>query len=175
MALQAVSLRALWHLSVRRTETSCLCRTRSSWVKCFNPAYTAAILYLTTAGVQLCLYCSFALKECNESILNICRLPRCICSVSCYFLHPLKKHKFHSSGFLAQHFSNIQPQYRKLLSTFCGWGIWPVEIKWGAAGCQWMSLVFLFSFKLAIVVQPVHITCFHYDWFFLTTNTLAAK
>lgn len=50
---------------------------------------------------------SIACKECNESILNICRLPHYICSVSCHFPHPLKKHKFHSSCFLAQHFCNI--------------------------------------------------------------------
>lgn len=50
--------------------------------------------------------CAFiTAEECNESILGICRPPRCICSISCHFLHGLKKHKFHSSCFLVQYVS----------------------------------------------------------------------
>lgn len=43
-------------LQISRTETDCLSKTRSCKVRCFNPAYTGAILHLTTAGVQLCPY-----------------------------------------------------------------------------------------------------------------------
>lgn len=67
--------------------------------------------------------CAFiTVEECNESILGICRPPRCICCISCHFLHGLKKHKFHSSCFLVQYVSErtaIEPTAWNTSSCAC--------------------------------------------------------
>lgn len=120
---------------------------------------------------------------------------------------PLKKHKFHSSCFLAQHFCNIQTWYRVaevflpvhavvhywlstgrflsmrciLLSaffkTFCCCGrkyiLWVGRLtSWAAVrSCRVSTVclvgtlrvfVCLFFFKLAVVVQPLYVTCLHH-------------
>lgn len=69
-------------------------------LRCLNPAYRSTVL---PWQLQPFSRASITLKECNKSILSICRLSGCICSISCHFYHPLKKHKFHSSCFLLQY------------------------------------------------------------------------